>query len=78
MLKEQCSNLLKEVEPKKIVPQKTNYESWQNASDQLYQYQKGEFQDCKEIFPDELISKHFPSQPRNDRIHVVVTIERQQ
>jgi hypothetical protein len=78
MLKEHCPDLLKEVEPKKIVLQKTNYESWQNASDQLYQYSRGEFQGSEEIFPDELISKHFPSQPRNDRIHVVVTIKRQQ
>ena len=78
MLKERWSILLKEVEPPGIDIRKTDYESWQNTSDQLDQYKRGEFQDCAKIFPDELISKHFPSQPRNDRIHVVVTIERQQ
>ncbi|PKB98267.1 hypothetical protein RhiirA5_384057 [Rhizophagus irregularis] len=73
MIKERWPVLLKEVEPTGIILVKSD-DSWQRFSDQLHQYKMGRFPGCEEMFPEELISKYFPTQPSNNLIHVIVTI----
>jgi hypothetical protein len=68
---------LQKVDPNEINLKKSDG-AYQSLSIELEQFKKGEFTGCEEISPYGLISKHFPSQPPNDRIHVVVTIKRQQ
>jgi hypothetical protein len=74
LIKEHLHISFKEVEPTGIFLWKSDG-VWQSFSDQFHQFRGRKFPGCKRIYPHELISKHFPTQPSNDNIHVIVTIE---
>jgi hypothetical protein len=77
MIKEQLPTIFEGVLPTDIILRKAN-DSWQDLSTQLNQFKRGEFTGCDEMFPDKLISNYFSSQTCNDKIHILVIVEREE
>ena len=74
MIKERWPSLFENILPTNFILRKIDTGVVISIFDQIRQYNNGQGQRGEEIFPYQLISSHFPQQPPNDKIHIIVEI----
>ncbi|CAB4410139.1 unnamed protein product [Rhizophagus irregularis] len=74
MIKERWPSLFENILPTNFILRKIDSGVVITISDQISQYNNRQGQRGEEMFPYQLISRHFPQQPPNDKIHIIVEI----
>ncbi|CAJ0758907.1 12105_t:CDS:2 [Entrophospora sp. SA101] len=72
MIKERWPSLFENILPHEFVLRKIDNNVTTSTSQQIELYKNGYGENGDEMFPDQLISKHFNIQPPNDKIHIIV------
>src|SRR5690349_6167984 len=75
MIKERWSSLFENILPTNFILRKINSGVVISIFDQIRQYNNGQGESGEEMFPDQIISKHFSKQPLNDKIHIIVKLD---
>ena len=74
MIKERWPSLFENILPTNFILRKIDSGVVITISDQISQYNNRQGQRGEEMFPDQIISRHFPQQLPNDKIHIIVEI----
>ncbi|CAH1769653.1 5174_t:CDS:2, partial [Entrophospora sp. SA101] len=74
MIKERWPSLFENILPHEFVLRKIDNNVTTSTSQQIELYKNGYGENGDEMFPDQLISKHFNIQPPNDKIHIIVQL----
>ncbi|CAB4390832.1 unnamed protein product [Rhizophagus irregularis] len=74
MIKERWPSLFENILPTNFILCKIDSGVVISIFDQISQYKNGQGGSGEEMFPDQIISKHFPQQPPNEKIHIIVKI----
>jgi hypothetical protein len=72
MIMNRWTSLFTPRHPNTFIIYKAKTEAMTKISDQIEYYKENRIDKNLEIFPYELISDHFPNEPPNDKIHVIV------
>ncbi|CAG8572015.1 2848_t:CDS:2 [Funneliformis caledonium] len=72
MIKKRWPSLFENILPTNFILRKINSGVVINILDQIRQYNNGQGERGEEMFPYQLISSHFPQQPPNNKIHIIV------
>ncbi|GES86144.1 hypothetical protein GLOIN_2v1477913 [Rhizophagus clarus] len=74
MIKERWPSLFENILPTNFILRKIDTGVVISIFDQIRQYNNGQGDRGEEMFPYQLISRHFPQHPPNDKIHIIVEI----
>ncbi|RGB38809.1 hypothetical protein C1646_755309 [Rhizophagus diaphanus] len=74
MIKERWPSLFENILPTNFILHKIDFRVIITIVDQIRQYNNGQGERREEMFPYQLISSHFPQQPPNNKIHIIVRI----